>query len=221
LSALNGRAIEFLDDLRDDVLSPKERATVVTDGCVGPRSDAYRPTLRMEAEEAATYHGPQLRAFADAGCSQATALTLSYPEEAIGIVLAAQRAGLPIVIGFTVETDGRLPNGDSIAEAIRRVDEATDGAARSFMINCAHPRHFRDALPEDEARYRIHGLRANASSKSHEELDSAETLDAGDPVDLAHEYVELRERLPALHVLGGCCGTNIHHVAAISDAWAA
>src|SRR3954453_14257380 len=134
LSALNRRSIEFLADLRDDVLSPEETAGVVTDGCVGPRSDAYRPALRMDAEEAASYHGLQLLAFADAGCAQATALTLSYPEEAIGIVLAAQRVGLPIVIGFTVETDGRLPNVDSIAEAVRQVDEATDGAARSFMI---------------------------------------------------------------------------------------
>ena len=219
LAELNGRAVGFLEQLRDEVIPPVKRDTVVIEGCVGPRSDAYRPTLRMDAAQAADYHGVQLRAFAASGCAQAAALTLSYPEEAIGIVRAAQAAGLPIVIGFTVETDGRLPSGDSIEQAILAVDEATDGTARSFMINCAHPSHFEAALPEGDARLRIHALRANASMKSHAELDAAEDLDAGDPTDLARRYVALRRELPELHVLGGCCGTNLSHVTAISHAW--
>lgn len=221
LAAVNAHAVAFLEDIRDEILMPDERGIVVLEGCVGPRSDAYRPTLRMEADEAEKYHSLQLQAFAETGCVQTAALTLGYPEEAVGIVRAAQTAGLPIVIGFTVETDGRLPNGDSIGQAIRAVDEATDGAARAFMINCAHPTHFDDALPEGDERYRIHALRANASMRSHEELDAADTLDAGDPVDLARRYVGLRRELPALHVLGGCCGTNIAHVSAICDAWLA
>ena len=219
LAELNGRAVGFLEQLRDEVMPPVERDAVVIEGYVGPRSDAYRPTLRMDAAQAADYHGLQLRAFAAAGCAQAAALTLSYPEEAIGIVRAAQAAGLPIVIGFTVETDGRLPSGDSIEQAILAVDGATDGTARSFMINCAHPSHFEAALPEGDARLRIHALRANASMKSHAELDAAEDLDAGDPTDLAQRYVALRRELPELHVLGGCCGTNLSHVTAISHAW--
>ena len=221
LAELNGRAVAFLEQVRDEVMPAEERDAVVIEGCIGPRSDAYSPTLRMDAASAAEYHGFQLRAFAAAGCAQASALTLSYPEEAIGIVRAAATAGLPIVISFTVETDGRLPSGDSIEQAIHAVDEATDGTARSFMINCAHPSHFEAALPEGEARRRIHGLRANASMKSHAELDAAEDLDAGDPTDLARRYVALRRELPELHVLGGCCGTNLSHVTAISRAWQA
>lgn len=221
LARVNARAVEFLRHLRDAMLAPDEGDGVVIEGCVGPRSDAYRPTLRMDADEATRYHGSQLRAFAAAGCAQAAALTLSYPDEAIGIVRAAAAVGLPIVIGFTVETDGRLPNGDTIEQAIRAVDEATDATAQSFMINCAHPSHFDEALPEGDARYRIHALRANASMKSHEELDAAEDLDSGNPLDLARRYVDLRRELPELHVLGGCCGTSLSHVAAISDAWLA
>jgi homocysteine S-methyltransferase len=221
LAELNARAIRFLEQLRDEVFTTDQQDAVVIEGCVGPRSDAYRPTLRMDADQAERYHSPQLRAFAGARCAQAAALTLSYPDEAIGIVRAAKAAGLPIVIGFTVETDGRLPNGDSIGEAIRAVDDATDGVAQSFMINCAHPTHFDQALPEGDARDRIHALRANASKRSHEELDEAEELDSGDPDDLARRYVELRRELPGLHVVGGCCGTNLQHVTAISDAWLA
>jgi len=173
----------------------------------------------MDAAQAERYHSFQLQAFADAGCAQAAVLTLSYVDEAVGVVRAATAAGIRIVVGFTVETDGRLPSGDSIEQAINAVDEATDGAARSFMINCAHPTHFADALPEGDARNRIHVVRANASTKSHEELDAAEELDAGDPTNLAERYVALRRELPELHVLGGCCGTNIRHVSAICDAW--
>jgi len=219
LAAVNGRAVAFLEELRDDVLAPGERDGVVIEGCIGPRSDAYRPTLRMDADQAERYHSVQLDALAGAACAQAAALTLSYVDEAVGIVRAAAAAGLPVVIGFTVETDGRLPSGDSIEQAIDAVDDATEGAARSFMINCAHPSHFADALPAGSARNRIQALRANASMRSHDELDAAEDLDAGDPGNLAERYVALRRELPELHVLGGCCGTDIRHVTAICDAW--
>jgi homocysteine S-methyltransferase len=215
LAAVNRRAVELLETMSagyDDV---------VIEGCVGPRSDAYSPTLVMDAAEAERYHAVQLRSLAATACTQATALTLTYVDEAIGIVRAATSVGLPIHIGFTVETDGRLPSGDSIEQAILSVDNATDGGAESFMINCAHPTHFADSLPETESRTRIRGLRANASTLSHADLDEAEQLDAGNPADLAERYVALRRDLPELDVVGGCCGTDIRHVTAICDAWLA
>lgn len=214
LADVNRAAVSFLETLRAG------RDTVLIDGCVGPRSDAYRPTLRMDPDEAERYHAPQLRVFSDGGCAQASALTLSYVEEAIGIVRASTAAGLPVVIGFTVETDGRLPSGDSIEQAIDAVDAATDGAASAFMINCAHPTHFADVLePGAPALERIRGLRANASTMSHDELDEAEELDDGDPVDLARRYAELRQRLPNLNVVGGCCGTDHRHISEICRVW--
>jgi homocysteine S-methyltransferase len=221
LAAVNRRAVAFLEELRDEVLEPDEREAVVIEACVGPRGDAYAPTLLMDEDEAERYHAAQIGSLAETGCTQVSALTLTYPEEAIGIVRAASAAGLAVVVGFTVETDGRLPSGASIEDAIVAVDSATDDAAQGFMINCAHPTHFADALPEGDARERIHGLRANASTRSHAELDEAEELDSGDPADLAERYVALRRDLPELEVVGGCCGTDIRHVTAICDAWLA
>jgi S-methylmethionine-dependent homocysteine/selenocysteine methylase len=136
-------------------------------------------------------------------------------------VRSAQAEGLAIAVGFTVETDGRLPSGDSIERAILAVDDATDAAADYFLVNCAHPTHFADALPEGDTRSRIRGIRANASRLSHAELDEAAELDSGDPADLAARYVRLRSRLPELELVGGCCGTDIRHVTAICDAWPA
>jgi homocysteine S-methyltransferase len=221
LANVNRRAVAFVEQVRDDVLEPAERDSVVIEGSIGPRSDADHPTLLMDAEDAERYHAVQLRTLAAAGCMQATALTLTYTEEAIGIVRAAKAEGIPIILGFTVETDGRLPNGDSIEESILAVDDATDAEAEFFVINCAHPTHFADALPGGESRRRIRGLRANASTLSHAELDEAKELDSGDPDDLAQRYVALRRALPELEVLGGCCGTDIRHVNAICDAWLA
>jgi S-methylmethionine-dependent homocysteine/selenocysteine methylase len=220
LEALNRRAVELLLGLRDDLETPS--TPIVVSGCVGPRGDSYAVGETMSAEAAGSYHGAQIRTFAEAGADLVTAITMTYADEALGIVRAAGVAGLPVVISFTVETDGRLPSGQPLGEAISQVDAATDEAAAYFMVNCAHPSHFYEVLePGSWWTGRIRGVRANASRMSHAELDEAEELDMGDPEELAHEYLALRERLPSLAVLGGCCGTDHRHVEAMSEAFGA
>jgi S-methylmethionine-dependent homocysteine/selenocysteine methylase len=190
---------------------------IVISGCIGPRGDGYQPGALMTAEEAAAYHSGQVAVFAEAGADLITAITMTYPAEAIGVTEAARAAGMPVVISFTVETDGKLPTGQSLAEAIETVDRATDAYPLYYMINCAHPTHFSHVLDADEPWVaRIRGIRANASKMSHAELDEAETLDGGDPDELAKDYRSLRGAVPHLTVLGGCCGTNHHHISAIS-----
>ncbi len=211
LAELNRRAVELLDELRAEYET--DSTPIVISGCIGPRGDGYVVGEAMTAEEAEAYHATQIATFAGTAADLVTALTMTYVEEALGIVRAARAAGMPVVISFTVETDGRLPSGQALGEAIEQVDSATDGYAAYFMINCAHPSHF-DAVLEPGAAWndRVIGLRANASRLSHAELDEAEELDSGNPEELALEYVALRERLPRLTVLGGCCGTDHRHV---------
>jgi S-methylmethionine-dependent homocysteine/selenocysteine methylase len=218
LEALNRRAVELLHELRDELET--EATPIVISGCVGPRGDGYVVGESMTSDEAAHYHGAQIRSFAEAGVDLVTAITMTYLDEAVGIVRAAQAVGLPVVISFTVETDGRLPSGQPLGAAIEELDARSGAAAAYVMLNCAHPSHFYDVLePGSEWTDRIRGLRANASRLSHAELDEAEELDMGDPEELAHEYVALRERLPRLTVLGGCCGTDYRHVEAMGEAW--
>ena len=194
--------------------------TVVVSGCVGPRGDGYDPGEAMTAEEAQRYHAVQIGTFASTTADQVTAITMTNVEEAIGVVRAASAAGIPAAISFTVETDGRLPTGQPLHEAIEQVDAATGAGAAYFMVNCAHPTHFSSALEHDGAwRQRLVGVRANSSAKSHAELDEATELDEGDPVELGAQHAALRDRLPAVRVLGGCCGTDARHVAAIVSAW--
>jgi homocysteine S-methyltransferase len=174
----------------------------------------------MTAHEAEAYHRVQIATFARTSADMVCAFTLNYVEEAVGIVRAARAEDLPAAISFTVEVDGRLPDGHSLREAVERVDAETDAGAAYFMVNCAHPTHVAPAL-EDAGPWleRIVALRANASRMSHAELDEAEELDSGDPAELGEQYRELRERLPAVNVVGGCCGTDHRHVSQICAAW--
>jgi S-methylmethionine-dependent homocysteine/selenocysteine methylase len=220
LEALNRRAVELLLELRDGFET--DSTPIVVSGCIGPRGDGYMVGEAMSGEAAAAYHGAQIRTLAEAGVDLVSAITRAYVDEALGVVRAAGAAGLPAVVSFTVETDGRLPSGQLLGEAIEEVDARSDGAAAYFMVNCAHPSHFSEVLePGTEWTARIRGLRANASRMSHAELDEADELDGGNPEELAFEYVALREQLPSLTVLGGCCGTDHRHVDAISVAWLA
>jgi S-methylmethionine-dependent homocysteine/selenocysteine methylase len=187
--------------------------TLVT-GMIGPRGDGYAPGPIVDPDEAADYHSPQVRAFAEAGAAAVCALTLTDPGEAIGVVRAADSFGLPVAVAFTVETDGRLPDGTTLAEAIDRVDGGAPPAY--FLVNCAHPTHVLPGLAGlGDRAGRIHGVRSNASTQTHAELDEAETLDEGDLDLLVTTHRELEDLLPALEIVGGCCGTDARHVAAL------
>jgi homocysteine S-methyltransferase len=214
LARVNTAAITLLAGLRERYATTLGLGTVLVSGMLGPRSDGYTPDGGLDPHEAAGYHGPQLEAFTAAGADLATALTLTDVPEAIGIVQAARAAGLPIAISFTVETDGRLPSGPTIADAITTVDATA--APDYYLINCAHPTHIRTGLGQPGPWIdRIIGIRANASLKSHAELDDADHLDEGDIGGLAAAQAELTAALPALTILGGCCGTDHRHVAAL------
>lgn len=217
LDTMNRKAIALMEAVRDE--HEDSAAPLVISGCIGPQSDGYQPARAMEASEAEHYHSTQVATFAETAADMVTAITMTYADEAIGVVRAARSAGLPAVISFTVETDGRLPSGQPLGEAIDQVDAETAGAAAYFMINCAHPTHFADVLVDGAAWVRrIRGLRTNASAKSHAELDEAVELDEGDPEDLAMRHAALSRQLPHLNIFGGCCGTDHRHVAAIRDA---
>jgi S-methylmethionine-dependent homocysteine/selenocysteine methylase len=220
LAEANRRAVGLAEEIRD---GEEIAATpIAVCGTLGPRGDAYAPESTMSPGEAESYHAPQIETFRAAGVDMVGAYTLAYAEEGIGIARAAAAAGVPAVISFTLETDGRLPSGEPLQEAIARVDAETESAPAFFMINCAHPSHFAGVLAAPgEWKRRLGGIRANASRRSHEELDEATELDAGDPAELAAEYADLKQVLPEVRVLGGCCGTDTRHVAGICKRWLA
>lgn len=216
LAEANGKSVEMLAALRRELETG--RTTMVISGCIGPRGDGYDPGKLMTAAEAEDYHGFQARVFARTQADQITAITMTNAPEAIGLARAARAAGLPAVISFTLETDGRLPTGQPLTEAIREVDAATGRAPAYYMVNCAHPSHFAHVLEDADWARRLRGIRANASRRSHAELDAAPDLDEGDPAELGADYAAIRARFPWINVLGGCCGTDHRHIERICSA---
>ena len=216
MAEANRRAIALLEDIRNEFKGARK---AVISGCVGPRGDGYDPGKTMSEKEAETYHVRQVRVFEDSAADMVTGITMNYVEEAVGIARAAERAGMPLALSFTVETDGRLPTGQTLRSAIEHVDAVTSAYPSYYMINCAHPTHFEHVLIEGECwTQRIRGLRANASRKSHAELNESPELDIGDPAELGAQHAQLKKRLAQLNVMGGCCGTDHRHVEQIAAA---
>jgi S-methylmethionine-dependent homocysteine/selenocysteine methylase len=214
LDALNRQAVRLLCEVRQAFTT--RGAQIVVSGNIGPRGDGYRAERRMSAAAARDYHSAQIATFAGTLADMVAAFTLNYADEAVGIVHAARDHGMPVAVSFTLETDGRLPSGETLENAIERTDAETDAYAAYYMINCAHPTHFAHVVERGGAPLeRIRGIRANASRCSHAELDASDTLDDGDPRELGAQYRALRDSLPQLSVLGGCCGTDHRHVKAI------
>lgn len=211
IKSINKSAVTFVRNLGKEILS--DETPVVVSGNIGPRGDGYKIDAAMSAEEAKAYHFDQVQVFALGDADLVTAMTINYIEEAIGIVQAAKIFQIPVVISFTVETDGRLPDGSTLQEAITITDEKTAGYPLHYMINCAHPEHFIAALKTDQSwKFRIKGIRANASTKSHAELDEATAIDRGDICRLASGYTEVCNLLGDVKVIGGCCGTDHQHI---------
>ncbi len=215
LADTNHQAVEFSANLRREHAANSQ--PIVLNAVIGPKGDAYVQEEQMTPDEATRYHSEQINWLKDTEADMITALTFTNSAEAIGVVRAANMAAIPVAVSFTVETDGCLPSGQRLDDAIEEVDAATGQTAAYFMINCAHPTHFAASLDSSSIRNRIRGLRCNASKMSHEELDCCEQLDDGNPIELAADYQKLMSSLPNLCVIGGCCGTDLRHVKAIAE----
>ena len=217
LAAANRDGVELVLELRSQFETPG--FPMVVCGAIGPRGDGYVAGEVMTPTEAEAYHGEQVEVYVGTEADMVAAYTMTNVNEAIGVARAARRFGIPAAVSFTVETDGRLPTGQTLKSAIEEVDAETGRAPAYYMINCAHPSHFETTLAQG-GRWleRLKGIRANASRRSHAELNEAPDLDAGNPEELGAQYRELRNRFPQLAVLGGCCGTDHRHVGCIGAA---
>lgn len=214
IKRINAQAVKLAKEIRS---SRSWADRILINGNIGPTGDGYSAASKLTPQAAQELHTPQLEAFAEEGVDIAIALTMTHPGEAIGVAKAGQAQGVPVGISFTVETDGRLPDGSSLGEAITAVEEATACSPLFYGINCAHPTHFVRQLAGPWL-HRIGIVRANASKLSHAELDQATELDDGDPEEFGRQYRELAALLPGLRIVGGCCGSDCRHVSAVARA---
>lgn len=211
LAYFNTKSIELLEQVRNEYET--DEYPIVLNATIGPRGDGYNPSVLMTPEQAQMYHSKRIGIISQTNADMVTGLTLNYPEEAIGIVRAAQQYGMPVIISFTVETDGHLPTGQTLKEAIQMVDQVTENGRQYYMINCAHPSVIQDRFTDtDDWVLRIHGIKGNASKKSHAELDESKELDDGNPIEFGECNRQLLYRLKNFNIFGGCCGTDCRHL---------
>ena len=216
LAQANRDAVTFVAGLRRAFFDNAK--PIFLSASIGPKGDAYAPEDLVSVEDAESYHAKQIGWLVPTEADFVAAETFTQFSEAIGVVRAAQAAAMPIVVSFTVETDGNLPTGQSLRDAITAVDEATGAGAAYFMINCAHPDHFSHVLEDEDWSRRIRGIMCNASRKSHAELNESEAIDDGDLVALGAQYRVLKGTMPRLNIFGACCGADLRHVTEIARA---
>lgn len=216
LQTANRDSVDFIAGIRDEFSD--NPGPIVLSGIIGPTSDAYAPEQRISINDAEQYHSLQLGWLAETEVDMVAGVTFPRTDEAIGFVRAARSFDLPVVISFTVETNGCLPSGRPLGDAIRAVDDATAGSAAYFQVNCAHPDHFFHVFDGSDWTHRVRGLRCNASRLSHAELDCCEVLDDGDPEEMGEQYQAILRRVPWLNIFGGCCGSDLRHITRIADA---
>lgn len=215
LEEINIRGIEFYKDFAREYDSPE--TPMIVGGVIGPRGDAYNVARAMAAAEAEDYHSEQILTFKKAGADQITAATLSSIEEAIGIARAAKAADMPVVISLFVKQGGRLSGGETVEEAITKVDAATGNVPAYYMINCTHPTEFEPALTADDWNRRLGGFMPNAVAMETLDLCKLGHLEDGNPEELGGQMADLARRFPHIHVWGGCCGTDGRHIGQIAQ----
>ena len=183
-------------------------------GAIGPRGDGYVAGETPDPDEAAEYHAHQIRSFAAAGADLVSAMTMTSPQEAMGVVGRRPARGHPG--RDRLHRRDRRPAARRHAAAATRSRPSTPPAGRTGSSSTARtPPTSRPAFDGGAWQSRIAGLRPNASTMTHAELDAMEELDEGDLGLLASSLDALRPQLPSLAIVGGCCGTDSRHVAAL------
>ncbi|MFT3987754.1 homocysteine S-methyltransferase family protein [Aestuariivirga sp.] len=214
LAEINMRGIDLYRDFAREYQSPQ--TPMLVGGVIGPRGDAYNVGRTPDAAESEDYHSEQILTFRKAGADHVTAMTFSSVEEAIGLARAAKALDMPVVISFFVAPGGKLKGGETLDEAISRVDAATGTAPAYFMINCTHPTEFTPGLTPGPWNSRLGGFMPNAVAMETLDLCKLGHLEDGDPQELGGQMAELAQRFPHVNVWGGCCGTDGRHIGQIT-----
>ncbi len=217
MKTINTDAFLFVDTIRKSYGNFSEK--IFIGGLTGCRGDAYKPEEALSENEAYHFHKEQMQILADAGVDFLFASTLPALTEAIGIAKAMSETEKDYVISFVIRDNGKLLDGTLLTDAIKIIDDSISTPPLFYLTNCIHPdvlhKSFINLKDEDDIiKKRLFGIQANASSKSPEELDTLENLDADSPANWASGMVDLNKKYN-LKILGGCCGTDARFISSI------
>lgn len=219
MKTINSNAFLFVDIVRKSYGDFSEK--IFIGGLTGCKGDAYKPEEALSENEAYHFHKEQMQILADAGVDFLFASTLPALTEAIGIAKAMSETKKDYVISFVIRDNGKLLDGTLLTDAIKIIDVSVSTPPLFYLTNCIHPdvlhKSFLNLKDEDDIlRKRLFGIQANASSKSPEELDTLENLDADSPANWARGMVDLNKKFN-LKILGGCCGTDARFISSVAN----
>jgi S-methylmethionine-dependent homocysteine/selenocysteine methylase len=194
--------------------------TMFTGGLMGCKGDAYTASEALAAEDAYEFHTWQASLFRDAGVDFLYAGIMPALPEAEGMAKAMEHTDLPYIISFMIRKDGKLIDGTTISDAVQKIDASTERKPVCYMANCIHPVILQQALshPFNCTRFvkeRFHGIQANTSALSPEELNNSPELITSDGASLADEMMNLAKYVH-IKIFGGCCGTDASHMEEIA-----
>lgn len=219
MKTINTDAFLFVDNIRKSYSNFSDK--IFIGGLTGCKGDAYKPEEALSEKDAYMFHKDQTQALADAGVDFLLASTLPALTETVGIAKAMSETSKDYVISFVIRDSGKLLDGTVLTDAIKIIDDSISTPPLFYLTNCIHPdvlhKSFLNLKYEDDIlKKRLFGIQANASSKSPEELDELEELDADSPVNWARGMVDLNKNYD-LKILGGCCGTDVRFISSIVD----
>lgn len=185
-------------------------------GLMGCKGDAYTGEGALSSHEARAFHQWQAELFREAGADFLYAGIMPVLGEAAGMAQAMAETGLPYIISFTIQRDGRLIDGTTITGAIEYIDSLSGPKPVCYMTNCVHPKIVYDALSQpfnrnEIVKSRFLGIQANTSPLSYAELDGSPDLISSEPEEFAEEMIKLRS-ISNMKLFGGCCGTDHRHM---------
>ena len=215
---VNADCVKFLFDIRNKY---GEFASKILIGApMACKGDAYNPEEALLSDEAYNFHKFQVKKLSEAGVDFLLGSTLPASSEALGMAKAMAESNIVYILSFVIHPNGKLLDGTSLNETISVIDNSVSPKPIYYMLNCVHPTHCMSAINNElnnteVIRTRLKGLQANGSAMSPEELELLEKTSSQSPSIWGKKMIDLYLN-SNLKILGGCCGTNHHHIKSIA-----
>lgn len=208
----SGMKLTMNRDAVNFMLGLKERwqhreSQVCVGGLIGPKNDCYSSEQALSVAESEQFHSWQINELAMAGVECILAQTMPAVTEALGMAKILEQTGVEYIISFVIGADGLLLDSTTMSDAVRLMDAQLRVPPVAYMVNCIYPTFIRPDEQPSDLFDRLQGIQANASSKTHDQLDGSQTLQQDSLEDWGHHMLRLNREF-GVKILGGCCGTD-------------
>lgn len=209
-----------VDVVREALKGTRRRSLAISFGPAG--NNCYDPNDAPSTEDSKDFHSEQLaiarELWEKAGIDVAIFETICTGREGLGVVLAAQKLGIPVIPSFVIDKEAKLFDGEPLVEVLKKIDAATGAYALGYGINCCPIEGAEKALSvANGMRHRILMVYPNASSEDPRKLEETQGIvHLHDHEGTAKQLVQMVRHNPSIRVIGGCCGYDQKAIGALA-----